>query len=383
MLYLLRSYLKGGDSMLKVGYAGDYEYRLSQYTSHNPGIEEVSKIDGELIEETILHLYLHLKNFGIYKDEWYKDCQEVIDIFNSYSETTEKAVWENRTAAFGELSPKCPSQLKSYEYLLLKFGVGTEEEIDRSYFSSKIRREEAAMIERLNKEGSALSEIDTILKSILSIRFFHARLKYIYSLNMPENIAKKVLESLSDPDYSKYYWVIPASRASALKFQRGSLEVEYRKLTDRDTLAEIEKEVESAFVVGKSYTKTEIKHALKEIYSSKNFQQSAKASDLKLYLNIVECRVPVVGEAKGQAGFKILSRRGAKDVTTVIYETFKEGDRYTKSELKGMLSDIYCLCGMTKTPKANDLEEYFELRRAVISVDGKRSEGFEILKKKD
>ena len=68
-----------------------------------------------------------------------------------------------------------------------------------------------------------------------------------------------------------------------------------------------------------------------------------------------------------------------------IINIFNLGEKYSKSEAKEMLKNIYNSLGYNKTPKANDLEQYFELRVCKITnkETGKRDHGFEILKIKD
>jgi len=71
-------------------------------------------------------------------------------------------------------------------------------------------------------------------------------------------------------------------------------------------------------------------------------------------------------------------------VKDMIFETFIVGERYSKSDIKNTLKDLYDSAGYNKTAKANDLEEYFELRDCQITnkETGKRDKGFEIIKKK-
>ena len=65
-----------------------------------------------------------------------------------------------------------------------------------------------------------------------------------------------------------------------------------------------------------------------------------------------------------------------------ILSEFKVGERYLKSEIKEKLREIYTSESYAKTPKATDLENYFEVKSCLISKDGRKSNGFEILKKK-
>ena len=69
-----------------------------------------------------------------------------------------------------------------------------------------------------------------------------------------------------------------------------------------------------------------------------------------------------------------------------IYKTFTIGERYTKAGIKDTLKNLYKFLGYNKTPKANDLEKYFELKECKVLVDkksGKRDMGFEIIKRKE
>ena len=68
-----------------------------------------------------------------------------------------------------------------------------------------------------------------------------------------------------------------------------------------------------------------------------------------------------------------------------ILSVFTVGNKYLKSEIKEELKDIYTELGYNKTPKANDLEKYFEIRPCKITnkETGKRDHGFEIIKRKE
>ena len=65
-----------------------------------------------------------------------------------------------------------------------------------------------------------------------------------------------------------------------------------------------------------------------------------------------------------------------------IYNNFKEGDRFSMSDFKIKIAQIYSNVGYDKTPKATDLEVYFEMKKCKIPIsDGKRTNGFELLKR--
>ena len=67
-----------------------------------------------------------------------------------------------------------------------------------------------------------------------------------------------------------------------------------------------------------------------------------------------------------------------------IYKEFLVGFKYSKSDTIERLKLIYSSLGYNKTPKANDLEEYFELKSCQVTnkITGKRDMAFEIIKRK-
>ena len=70
-------------------------------------------------------------------------------------------------------------------------------------------------------------------------------------------------------------------------------------------------------------------------------------------------------------------------ITKEITATFITGSKYTKSEIKEKLGKIYKNLGYNSTPKATDLEQWFEIKSTTIkNQSGKWVNGIEIIKKK-
>ena len=69
----------------------------------------------------------------------------------------------------------------------------------------------------------------------------------------------------------------------------------------------------------------------------------------------------------------------------LIYKEFNIGEMYTSKNIKNRLGIIYASLGISKTPKATDLEKYFEVKSILIpnSETGKRDKGFKIISKKE
>ena len=68
------------------------------------------------------------------------------------------------------------------------------------------------------------------------------------------------------------------------------------------------------------------------------------------------------------------------DLDEPILGTFIVGNSYSLSEIKEKLREIYTGLGITKAPKATDLEEYFELKKGkVLTSSGKRADSFKLI----
>ena len=69
------------------------------------------------------------------------------------------------------------------------------------------------------------------------------------------------------------------------------------------------------------------------------------------------------------------------EVKQKILSTFQVDSRYLKSDIKEMLRKIYTELGYEKTPKAGDLDVYFEIKECKITNSlGKQDHGFKIIK---
>ena len=73
-----------------------------------------------------------------------------------------------------------------------------------------------------------------------------------------------------------------------------------------------------------------------------------------------------------------------KTDSELIYKEFNVGGIYTSKNIKSKLGIIYSSFGISKTPKATDLEDYFEVKSVLIPnpETGKRDKGFKLISKK-
>ena len=78
---------------------------------------------------------------------------------------------------------------------------------------------------------------------------------------------------------------------------------------------------------------------------------------------------------------ELLNFLKSSPLSEAIYTTFNIKTRYTLKEIKEKLREIYTTLHLSKTPKASDLEEFFEVKDVLITNkdNGKREHGLEIL----
>ena len=112
----------------------------------------------------------------------------------------------------------------------------------------------------------------------------------------------------------------------------------------------------------------------------------------KYYWTISASRAGTLSYQKGNLEKEYQSIINPKDTSYIenevkqkILSIFNLRTKYLKSDIKETLRKIYEEANYDKTPKASDLEEYFELRSCQIKnkETGKKDHGFEILKKKE
>ena len=70
-------------------------------------------------------------------------------------------------------------------------------------------------------------------------------------------------------------------------------------------------------------------------------------------------------------------------LTEVIYSSFAVNESYSSAHIKSRLGELYKELDYKSTPKAKDLEQYFEMKPCKIPINGTRVNGFKILAKKE
>ena len=77
---------------------------------------------------------------------------------------------------------------------------------------------------------------------------------------------------------------------------------------------------------------------------------------------------------------RLRERSLEENIRRKVIEVFEVGKRYSRKDAKGMLKDILDSFGLSRTPKATELEKWLDIKPAFILLnDGKKDHGFEIL----
>ena len=106
-------------------------------------------------------------------------------------------------------------------------------------------------------------------------------------------------------------------------------------------------------------------------------------AEIKSFLSLGKDRLKSLGYHVTKVKKDLDIQSFAKDsLEEVIYSEFKEGDRISKAEIKERLGKIYDKLQYQKSAKATDIEEWFEVKLILLTINRKKINGFELLKKK-
>ena len=350
MIYVIRSAAVVDESIpsfefiLKIGYCRDdrEKTRTAIYITENPTIKTLFTIPGGT-EQNEKNLHHHFRKYLKYGNEWFSYNQEILDFFTTH--TTKESLEELDTyyskKKLSEIRQTRNAKFLENKQKYINSILNSLGEVDIIEYVKK----QEELVEILNTLFLTSSDIDSyfktnypsinfdipeklskkarkILQDFEDQKFFTGKMKYLYSLHMDADLAKQVLNNIYDTHYAKYYWTIPSNRAGSLKYQKGELEKEYQSIINPSSVIE-----------------------------------DSNSSDSEM---------------------KNLIRQKVENIFTI-------DTKYLKFNIKESLRKIYTELGYDKTPKASDLEEYFEIKDCLISntVTGKMEHGFKIIKKKE
>ena len=318
--------------ILKIGYCRDdrEKVRTATYLTENPTIKTLFTIPGGT-EQDEKNLHHHFRKYLKYGNEWFSYEQEILDFFTTH--TTKESLEEldlhlsqnkliklqkERNAKFLENKQKYinPILHSLGEVDILEY-IKKQEELVEVLDNLFLTSSDIDSYFRSNYPGidfntpEIISEnTQKILQEFEEQQYFTGKMKYLYSLNMDEDVAKQVLDNIYDTSYSKYYWTISAGRAGSLNYQSGKLEEEYQAITNPEDTSildtKLKNKIISTFSLNARYSKSSIKARLERIYTNLKYDKTPKANDLEQYFELKECKVLNSDTGKRDAGFEII-----------------------------------------------------------------------------
>ena len=336
MLYLIKSAAYRKDStdenetfetILKIGYA-ETKRRFFQYLTENPTFRILYVIpDGDKQDEKNLHN--HFKEYLVYGREWYSKEKDILDYFATHK--TKKSLEDlsdhHSTRQFSSIKKDI---METFEYIekfkFLPLYIRGYKELDFVIEHDRLDKE-------LDEKGISLEDQPSYIESLYpDIDFSICK-----SDKFSDDTAKLLKKFNKKPDF-----------------------------VDR-----------MKYLYGLSKSKITLEFLLQLPYSVRNLYS----------YSIERCKALsyIESDIKRDWENRVNNHSLEDKLRDIIYSSFEVGKRYIKASIKEDLRKIYEDIGYRATPKAIDLEKYFQLKSLMVMNDstGKRENGFEILKKLD
>ena len=319
--------------ILKIGYCKDdrAKVRTATYLTENPTIKTLFTIPGGT-EQDEKNLHHHFRKYLKYGNEWFSYNQEILDFFTTH--TTKESLEEL------DLHLSQNKLIKLQKERNTKFLENKQKYINPILHSLG----DIEILEYVKKQEELVGILNNLFLTSSDIdSYFKSNYPYI-DFNTPEKLSKKVKKILLEIDNLKQF-------SDKMRF-----------------LYSLHMDEEIA------------KQVLDNIYDTRF---------AKYYWTISASRAGTLHYRSGELEKEYQSILHPEDTSIIdgkvkdeILKTFSISERYTKSYLKSKLGEIYTTLSYNKTPKANDLGEYFELQPCQITnkETGKKDHGFKIVK---
>lgn len=317
--------------ILKIGYTKDNsrKSRFDAYITENPTIQILYLIPGGT-EQDERNLHHHFKEYLKHGQEWFFEVPEILDFFKTH--TTKESLQELKIKR-SIRNTKAQKEFIKENYIdpVLLWKCREEPE---TYIFTEIELEGLLQNDLLKYNDQ---ELDNYFKSTYP--------KVDFNKNKINNPPQEILEFLDSFDKED-------------NFQNKMRYVEkiYNELGDCETYRVFLNNLPNEYIN---------------------------------YINILgfgEIRACSYQRSRiiAKLNKKSSTKEDLEKIKDDITKSFKIGEKYIKSYIKDTLRNIYENNGYGKTPKANDLENYFELKSCQVQnkITGKRDHGFEIIKLK-
>ena len=319
--------------ILKIGYCRDdrEKVRTATYLTENPTIKTLFTIPGGT-EQDEKNLHHHFRKYLKYGNEWFSYNQEILDFFTTH--TTKESLEEL------DLHLSQNKLIKLQKERNAKFLESKQKYINPILQSLG----EVDILEYIKKQEELVEVLDNLFLTSSDIdSYFRSNYPGI-DFNIPEKLSENTQKILQEFEEQQYF--------------TGKMKYLYSLNMEPDIA----------------------KQVLDNIYDTR-FS--------KYYWTISAGRAGSLGYQSGKLEdeYNKITNPGDKSdierkVQEKIFNTFLVGNKYSKVDIKEKLREIYLNNSYDISPKASDLEKYFEIKLCKISnkETGKRDMGFEIIK---
>lgn len=323
--------------VVKIGYTDDNDEtakkRDSIYRTENPSIIHYKYIlGGDKEDEQYIHKYL--KDYLYAEREWFRLTPEVVEFIESVN-TVE------------DIREKVK-------------GIGYNIELKRNYTNkSKV--------------------LNLLIPSILKVLGINDRLKYFSEYCTLSNLLRSTISYSKDYESEVLDAVMNLYSSQQFSDILKDYEVNKSIPVDEDFISNYNN-------IGNFVDK--MKYLCNYIKNGGNFDSIKYGIDdevVNYYIVFGPDRIKSMSYKRDRLDSAVKLELGNQtlDPSRLIYEEFSEGNRYSKAFIKEKLKDIYLSINYSKTAKATDLEEYFEMKAVNYMDKGKKTHGFEIIKRKE
>lgn len=324
--------------LLKIGYTEDSnkDKRFTLYKLHNPGYKLLYEILGydEDIEKRIQYKFRNLL-YSEYGREWFYYSDDIINFFRDIDNIDLESLPKNPirgSKEFKRIKNECREVLSYF------FNTRDTEEHLKSIISEiKDQLSKDYVIEYLRKDSRIGSKkVD---------RYFEVLRCRESGIYCEDDIVNREVS-----EFLKVYTGLNTI------YDKLKLLCEYGLSQDGIDI-----------VLGQIADSDEIKSFYLSLDPQKLKALSYNSTNIKKYLGIVTFSPELL--------------------VNTIHQNFNPGEKYSLSNLKVKLGELYSSINYTATPKANDIENYFEVKEFTTTeiIDGvkKRVRNYELLKRKD
>lgn len=322
-------------TLLKIGYTEDSKKKLryANYRLHNPLFELLYEIpEGTEECEKMLQIYFSEFQYKGYGNEWFYESQDIIDYFETHR-TSESLVDLQDSGLVID-------RKKFYQFR------NFVEKIINLVINRKVNLGDISL-------GDGVNQVSNLVNNVLVIRRIRSYSRFWKYI---EDVFGYKESDLIDQEY-------PNKVTKFLEYFDS-----YTQFTDKmkylcDNVTDFSEEEFSSIlgsidIIFKNYFLTLGKERIRAL----QYRKYALDSEYQRQKN---------------------NQFNSKNLDDIIYSEFKVGEKYLKSYIKQKLNNIYESLELKLSPKATDLEKYFEMKLVdVIDDFGKRTKGFKIISRK-